>query len=150
ARKELGVSDRALRNAWQRHGLGLPPRPTTSAGVAAPTGRVDAAFRTLNQAILPPRARSEEELAARVRRAEEYAVLGANAVVDLYTESRSPRASTRVWAITRRAQRAQTLARQRQSRAQRRQVDRAERADRYQPGHQRRRPEQREVGADAR
>src|SRR4029450_7037633 len=27
-RKELGVSDRALRTAWQRHGLGLPPAPT--------------------------------------------------------------------------------------------------------------------------
>jgi WhiB family transcriptional regulator, redox-sensing transcriptional regulator len=25
-RKELGVSDRALRTAWRRHGLGLPPR----------------------------------------------------------------------------------------------------------------------------
>jgi len=38
-RKELGVSDRALRNAWQRHGLGLPPRstgtplPATAAGL---------------------------------------------------------------------------------------------------------------------
>jgi WhiB family transcriptional regulator, redox-sensing transcriptional regulator len=30
-RKELGVSDRALRNAWQRHGLGLPPRPPATA-----------------------------------------------------------------------------------------------------------------------
>ena len=29
-RKELGVSDRALRTAWRRHGLGLPPRPTST------------------------------------------------------------------------------------------------------------------------
>jgi WhiB family transcriptional regulator, redox-sensing transcriptional regulator len=29
-RKELGVSDRALRTAWRRHGLGLPPPPRRS------------------------------------------------------------------------------------------------------------------------
>jgi len=29
-RKELGVSDRALRTAWERHGLGLPPCPTAT------------------------------------------------------------------------------------------------------------------------
>jgi WhiB family redox-sensing transcriptional regulator len=148
-RKELGVSDRALRNAWQRHGLGLPPRPATAAA-AAPAGRLDAAFRTLNQVILPARARSEQELAERVRRAEEYAVLGAAAVTELCTESRSPRATTRVWAVTRRAQRAQTLAHQRQSRTQRRQVDRAGRAERDHPGQGRRQPMEREVGADAR
>jgi hypothetical protein len=147
--KELGVSDRALRNAWQRHGLGLPPRPAT-ATTPAPARRLDPAFRALNQAILPTRARSEQELAERVRRAEQYAVLGANAVVDLYAESRSPRASTRVWAITRRAIRAQTLARQRESRPQRRQVERAGRAERDHPGQGRRRPEQRELGPDAR
>jgi len=29
-RKELGVSDRALRTAWRRHDLGLSPRPTSN------------------------------------------------------------------------------------------------------------------------
>jgi WhiB family redox-sensing transcriptional regulator len=147
-RKELGVSDRALRTAWQRHGLGLTPRPATSGGAAvASVRRLDAAFRELNQAILPVRARSERELAERVRRAEQYAVLGAAAVTELGTESRSPRQSTRVWAITRRATRAQTLARQRAARPQRRQDERAERDH---PGHGRLQAEQREVGADAR
>jgi hypothetical protein len=147
-RKELGVSDRALRTAWRRHSLGLPPRPTSTSTAA--TGRLDAAFLKLNHATLPARARSDEELAARVRRAEEYAVLGANAVVELGTESRSPRPATRVWAITRRAQRAQTLARQRETRSQRRQADRAGRAERDHPGQGRRRAEEREVSADAR
>jgi DNA-binding transcriptional MerR regulator len=39
-RKELGVSDRALRTAWQRHGLGLPPRPTAT----PTTPQLDPAF----------------------------------------------------------------------------------------------------------
>jgi len=80
-RKELGVSDRALRNAWQRHGLSLPP-PLTSRQPAA-TRRLDAAFVALNRKLLPTRARSSEELAARVRRAEEYATLGADVVVEM-------------------------------------------------------------------
>jgi hypothetical protein len=33
---ELGASDKALRTAWQRHGLGLPPRPP-SAQAARPS-----------------------------------------------------------------------------------------------------------------
>jgi len=63
-RKELGVSDRALRTAWQRHGLGLPHRPP------AASRRLDAAFLQLNRKLLPTRARSDQELAARVRRAD--------------------------------------------------------------------------------
>jgi hypothetical protein len=78
-RKELGVSDRALRTAWQRHGLGLPPRPT-----ATPTTPVlDPAFMALNRGLLPARDRSSGELAAWVRRDEEYATLGADVVVEL-------------------------------------------------------------------
>jgi WhiB family transcriptional regulator, redox-sensing transcriptional regulator len=41
-RKELSVSDRALRTAWRRHGFGLPPRPSSTNRLAS--GRLDAAF----------------------------------------------------------------------------------------------------------
>jgi WhiB family redox-sensing transcriptional regulator len=158
AARQLGSSRPALLAGWQRFGLGLPDtsHPTDpTPGWRPPrqqraAGRLDAAFLQLNQAILPARAGSDGELAERVRRAEQYAVLGAAVVVELGTESRSARATARVWAVTRRAQRAQTLARQRAARAQRRQDDRAERAERDHPGQQRRRPAQREVGADAR
>ncbi len=141
-RKELGVSDRALRNAWQRHGLGLPPRPTT----ARPASRLDQAFLALNRKLLPARARSEEELAARVRRAEEYATLGAEVVVEMGSETYGKRPTTRAWAITRRAQRAHRRSSHRQERGERRQTDRARRADRP----SRPPPQEREVVADAR
>jgi WhiB family redox-sensing transcriptional regulator len=125
-RKELGVSDRALRTAWQRHGLGLPPRPS-----ARPTTPVlDPAFVALNRGLLPARDRSAEELAAWVRREEEYATLGAEVVVELNSESRTRRPSTRAWAIMRRAQRAHQRTSDRQQRGERRQVNRASRADR--------------------
>jgi WhiB family transcriptional regulator, redox-sensing transcriptional regulator len=125
-RKELGVSDRALRTAWQRHGLGLPPRPT-----ATPTTPVlDAAFVALNRGLLPARERSSEELAAWVRREEEYATLGAEVVVELNSESRTRRPTTRAWAIIRRAHRAHQRTSDRQQRGERRQVDRASRTDR--------------------
>jgi WhiB family transcriptional regulator, redox-sensing transcriptional regulator len=51
-RKELGVSDRALRTAWRRHGLSLPPRPSSDARTAA--WRLDATFLQLNRKLLPP------------------------------------------------------------------------------------------------
>ena len=120
-RKELGVSDRALRTAWRQHGLGLPPRPTSTSTPS--TRRLDAAFLQLNRAILPARARSEAELAARVRRAEEYAIFGAD-VVEMGSETHGKRPAARVWAITRRARHAH-----RQQRGQRRQPDRASRTD---------------------
>jgi hypothetical protein len=63
-RKELGVSDPAVRTAWRRHGLGLPPRPTSDARTA--TRRLDAAFLQLNRKLPPARAHSDQELAARV------------------------------------------------------------------------------------
>jgi hypothetical protein len=125
-RKELGVSDRALRTAWRRHGLGLPPRPTS----APATRRLDAAFVALNRRLLPARERSAEELAAWVRREEEYATLGASVVVELNSESRTRRPATRAWAIIRRGQRGQHRASDRQGRAARRQADRASHAER--------------------
>jgi WhiB family redox-sensing transcriptional regulator len=126
-RKELDVSDRALRTAWQRHGLGLPPRPATTAAV---TRRLDAAFLSLNRRLLPARERSAEELAAWVRRDEEYATLGAEVVVELNSESRTRRPTTRAWAIIRRGHRTHQRASDRQHRGERRQVDRAGRTDR--------------------
>jgi WhiB family transcriptional regulator, redox-sensing transcriptional regulator len=140
-RKELGVSDRALRTAWQRHGLGLPPRPTSR----QPAGRLDPVFLALNRGILPARASSDQELAARVRRAEEYATLGADVVVELGSETYGKRPAARVWAITRRAQRAHHRQADRQHRDQRRQADRASRTDRARAPVQ-----EREVTADAR
>jgi hypothetical protein len=161
AADELGTTWPSLRKAFTRHGLGMParnPEAVRQRAIAAAhrrTGKpgmpaLDPVFVALNQGVIPTRARTDQELAERVRRAEQYATLGANVMVELCTESRSARPTTRVWAITRRATRAQTLARQRDTRAQRRHTDRAERAERDQPGHHRRLPEEREVGADAR
>jgi DNA-binding transcriptional MerR regulator len=142
-RKELGVSDRALRTAWQRHGLGLPPRPTSH---AAATRQLDPTFVALNRKLLPARARSDAELAARVRRAEEYATLGAEVVVEMGSETYGKRPAARAWAITRRAQRAHRRQVDRQGRGDRRQADRASRTDRasHPPS------QDREVVADAR
>jgi Transcription factor WhiB len=155
AARELSSSRPALVAGWRRFGLGMPDtsHPTVtgpgarSAGRGEPAGRLDPAFVTLNEGVLPPRASSEAERFWRVRRAEQYATLGAAAVTELYTESRATRPTARVWAITRRAQRAQTLASQRATRSQRRH---AERAERDHPGHHRRTPPEREVSADAR
>jgi WhiB family redox-sensing transcriptional regulator len=125
-RKELGVSDRALRTAWQRHGLGLPPRPAAPAGPR----RLDTAFLSLNRRLLPARERPAQELAAWVRREEEYATLGANVVVELNSESRTRQPATRAWAIIRRAQRAHRRTSDREDRSQRRQADRSDRTSR--------------------
>jgi hypothetical protein len=142
-RKELGVSDRALRTAWRRHGLGLPPRPAAPAGPR----RLDAAFVALNRRLLPARERPAEELAAWVRREEEYATLGANVVVELNSESRTRRPATRAWAIIRRGQRAHQRASDRQGRTERRRADRASRSGRTSRAEHAR---QREMGTDAR
>jgi WhiB family redox-sensing transcriptional regulator len=142
-RKELGTSDRALRNAWQRHGLGLPPRPTSR----QLAGRLDQAFLVLNHGILPARARSGEELATRVRRAEEYATLGADVVVEMGSETYGKRPAARAWAITRRAQRAHQRSSDRRGRGERRHADRASRTDRTSRAHQ---PQERSVVADTR
>jgi WhiB family redox-sensing transcriptional regulator len=143
-RKELGVSDRALRTAWQRHGLGLPPRPTAT----PTTPQLDPAFVALNRGLLPARERSDQELAAWVRRDEEYATLGAAVVVELNSESRTRRPTTRAWAIIRRAHRAHQRSSDRQQRGERRQVDRASRTDRT--GRSPAQVQEREVVVDAR
>jgi hypothetical protein len=140
-RKELGVSDRALRTAWARHGLGLPPRP--AARPASPP--LDPAFTALNHDQLPAHRGPGADRAARLRRDEEIQTLGYPTVVALNGESRVAR-QWRVAAITRRAQRAQTLARQREDRSHRRRADRAERS---RHAHHRQ-PKEREVFSDGR
>jgi hypothetical protein len=99
-------------------------------------------FVALNPGELPTRARSGGELAERVRRAEDYAVLGARVVVELHSESHAAKPNTRAWAITRRA-----------GRAHRRHQDREQRGERHQAGRveRTRRPQaERELVADAR
>jgi hypothetical protein len=102
----------------------------------------------LNHGELPVRARSGGELAERVRRAEDYAALGARVVVELHAESHASKPSTRVWAITRRADRGHRVADQRTSRSGRRQTERAARTDRSSRPHPR--LEERKLGADTR
>jgi hypothetical protein len=130
ARNSQAVRQRAMEAARQRSG-----RPAT------PT--LDPVFAALNRDELPVRARSGGELAERVRRAEDYAALGARVVVELHTESHATKPTTRAWAITRRADRTHRRQANRQRRVQRRQADRTSHTDR--PHHQ-----EREMVADAR
>jgi hypothetical protein len=123
ARNPEAVRQRAIEAARQRSG-----RPSTPS--------LDPVFVALNHGELPVRARSGGELAQRVRRAEDYATLGARVVVELHTESHAAKPSTRAWAITRRVQR-----------AHRRQADRASRTD--QTSRARAQAQDREVTADA-
>jgi hypothetical protein len=147
AAQELGTTWPSLRKAFTRHGLGMPARNPEAvrqraieaahkrAGRPA-TPSLDPVFVALNHGELPVRARSGGELAERVRRAEGYAVLGAEVMVELHRESHAAKPSTRMWAITRRADRAHRLADQRTSRADRRHTDRDSRADRTSRPHQ--------------
>jgi hypothetical protein len=155
--RQLGSSRSALLAGWQRFGLGTPDlarptrtRPGAHPATRGPAGRLDAVFLALNQGVIPIRARSDAERFTRVRGAEQFAMVGAEAVVEMATESRSTRQSTRVWTITRRAERAQTLARQRERRSERRSAERAGRAERDRRPHHRQAQEGREVAADGR
>jgi len=73
-------------------------------------------FVAINPRALPARERSPAELFQWVRREEDYATLGANVVVELYSESHASKPTTRAWAIIRRTDRAHRLAGQRASR----------------------------------
>jgi hypothetical protein len=101
-------------------------------------------FVALNPGAVPARPRSPAELHEWVRREEQYATLGANVVVELYSESHARQPTTRAWAIIRRVDRSHRLADQRTSRTDRRHTDRADRPTRPQQ------PQEREVAADAR
>jgi WhiB family redox-sensing transcriptional regulator len=137
---ELGTTWPSLRKAFTRHGLGMPARNPQAVRQRAAeaarqrTGRpatpsLDPVFVALNHGELPVRARSGGELAERVRRAEDYAALGARVVVELHSESHAVKPSTRAWAITRRGDRAHRRHQDREQRGERRQADRASRTD---------------------
>jgi hypothetical protein len=158
AAAELGTTWPSLRKAFGRHGLGMPtrnPEAVRQRAIAAARQRtgqpatpsLDPVFVALNPGALPARERSPAELYEWVRRDEEYATLGANVVVELYSESHARQPTTRAWAIIRRADRSHRLAGQRTTRADRRHADRIGRADRTNRSHQ---PEQRGMVADTR
>jgi hypothetical protein len=149
AAQELGTTWPSLRKAFSRHDLGMPARNPHAVRQRAAeaarqrsgrpaTPRLDPVFVALNHGELPVRARSGRELAERVRRAEDYALLGARVVVELHSESHAAKPSTRAWAITRRAQRAH----RRQADREQHQGGRVERTSRPQP--------EREMVADVR
>jgi hypothetical protein len=158
AAQELGTTWPSLRKAFTRHGLGMPtrnPEAIRQRAIAAASRRadqpttpgLDPVFVALNPGALPARARPDAELYQWVRREEQYATLGANVVVELNSESRAHRPTTRAWAIIRRAERAHGHTSDRQSRGGRRHADRAARSDRTSRSHQ---PEERGMVADAR
>jgi WhiB family transcriptional regulator, redox-sensing transcriptional regulator len=155
AAQELGTTWPSLRKAFTRHRLGMPARnPEVVRGRAIEAARqrsgrpatpsLDPVFVVLNHGELPVRARSGGELAERLRRAEDYATLGARVVVELHSESHAAKPSTRAWAITRRADRAHRRQADREQRGDRRHDDRTDRTSRL---HQ---PQERGMAADAR
>jgi hypothetical protein len=155
AAQQLDTTWPSLRKAFTRHGLGMParnpeaPRQRAIAaarqrGGRAATPALDPVFVALNPGVLPARERPAAELYEWVRREEQYATLGANVVVELYSESHARKPTTRAWAIIRRADRSHRLDSQRASRPDRRHADRADRASRSQQS------QEREMAADAR
>jgi len=155
AAQQLGTTWPSLRKAFTRHGLGMPARnPEAVRQRAAEAARqrtgqpatpaLDPVFMALNRGALPARDRTPAKLYEWVRREEQYATLGANVVVELYSESHARQPTTRAWPIIQRADRSHRLASQRASRSERRHVDRADRLGR---SHQ---PQEQEMVADAR
>ena len=154
AAAELGTSWPSLRKAFTRHGLGMParnPKPSASAHRRRPPAHRPAGHPNSGPGVCGPQpwrppgsSQSDAELFQWVRREEQYATLGANVVVELYSESHARQPTTRAWAIIRRADRGHRLVGQRASRADRRHADRADRTSRSQQ------PQEREMAADAR
>ena len=155
AAAELGTTWPSLRKAFGRHGLGMParnPEAVRQRAIAAAHQRNRAAGRPGPgpgvrgpQPRRPPGPRAITGRAVPVgRRDEEYAILGANVVVELNSESRARQPTSRAWAIIRRADRNRQRAGQRTRRPDRRQAERASRPDRP---HQ---PHERGIVADAR
>jgi hypothetical protein len=146
AAAELGTTWPSLRKAFQRHGPGMParnPQGVRQRAIEAArqrTGRpaipsLDPVFVALNHGEIPIRARSGGELAERVRRAEDYATLGAEVMVELHRESHAAKPTTRAWAITRRADRAHRRHADREQCSERHQADRTTRTDRTSRPH---------------
>jgi hypothetical protein len=123
-RNPQAVRQRAVAAARQRTGQPVAPP-------------LDPVFVALNPHALPARPRSPAELYQWVRREEQYATLGANVVVELYSESHARQPTTRAWAIIRRADRSHRLVGQRASRPDRRHTDRADRTSRFQQPQER-------------
>jgi hypothetical protein len=95
---ELGTTWPSLRKAFTRHGLGMParnPEAVRQRAIDAARQRrgrpaspsLDPAFVALNPGALPARPQSPAELYQWVRREEQYATLGANVVVELYSDA---------------------------------------------------------------
>jgi hypothetical protein len=95
ARNPEAVRQRAIDAAYQRSGR---PAASAGSGVCGPQSR-----------CLPARQGPATELHEWIRRDEQYAILGANVVVELNSESRA-RQPTRAWAIIRRVDRSHRLA----------------------------------------
>jgi hypothetical protein len=148
AATELGTTWPSLRKAFTRHGLGMParnPEVVRQRAIAvarrhAGRPRPGPGLRSAQPGVLPARERSSAELYLWVRREELDAILGANLVVELYSESHARRPTTRAWAIIRRAERSHRLAVQRASRPDRRHTDRADRTSRSQQRQERQTP----------
>jgi len=98
AAHQLGTTWLSLRKAFTSHGLGMPtrnPEAVRQRAISAARQRagqpatpsLDPVFVALNPGALPARERSPAELYHWVRREEQYAILGANVVVELYSES---------------------------------------------------------------
>jgi hypothetical protein len=158
AAAQLGTTWPSLRKAFTRHGLGMPahnPEAVRQRAIDAAhkrsgqpaTPSLDPVFVALNHSELPVRARSGGELADRVRRAEDYAALSARVVVELHSESHAAKPSTRAWAITRRAERAERLTDYRRGRPGGRDAARISRTGRSTRSQA---PEERVLPADAR
>jgi WhiB family redox-sensing transcriptional regulator len=137
AAEQLGASRPALRAGWERFGLDTPDTARVRQARQAPrVARLDGAFLALNPTgPLAVRARTPQELAARVRRAEQEATLGYRVTVELTAENRRPSPHLRAWTICQRAHHAQQRAHERvHDRDNDQEGDRAgERARRRQP-----------------
>jgi WhiB family redox-sensing transcriptional regulator len=114
AARQLGSSRPALVAGWQRFELGTPGTARARQARQPAPARLDAAFLALNRTALPVRARTQAELAARVRRAEQEATLGYRVLTELTAENRWPSPTARAWAISQRAQRARAREGERQ------------------------------------
>jgi hypothetical protein len=97
AAKELGTTWPSLRKAFGRHGLGMParnPEVVRQRAIAVARQRngrpalprPGPGLRSAQPGVLPARERSSAELYQWTRREEQYAILGANVVVELYSE----------------------------------------------------------------
>jgi hypothetical protein len=104
AAEQLGASRPALRAGWERFGLGTPDTARVRQQRQAPrVARLDGAFLMLNDTTLAVRTRNPQELAARVRRAEQEATLGYRVTTELTAENRWRTPHLRAWTITQRA-----------------------------------------------